>query len=168
MNSSGSEVSGSLVSGSMDNLRWQVINPNTSSGTFDLLIRRGDDTSITNPIVLETWTGLSLDPFSPNYISRIIGDQTLNYNSSGTSYYLDITGSYPNASRYVRVSAVNNPTPYYLDNNGLPKTTFTSSIPIAASGSFSGALGSIKSGAKFYETIDSTDTQGLVGVIILI
>ena len=163
MNSSGSEVSGSLVSGSMDNLRWQVINPNTSSGTFDLLIRRGDDTSITNPIVLETWTGLSLDPFSPNYISRIIGDQTLNYNSSGTSYYLDITGSYPNASRYVRVSAVNNPTPYYLDNNGLPKTTFTSSIPIAASGSFSGALGSIKSGAKFYETIDSTDTQGLVG-----
>jgi hypothetical protein len=44
MNSSGSEdTSGALVSGSVDNIRWQVVNSNTSSGTFDLLIRQGND-----------------------------------------------------------------------------------------------------------------------------
>jgi hypothetical protein len=45
MNSSGSyeDTSGALVSGSVDNIRWQVVNSNTSSGTFDLLIRQGND-----------------------------------------------------------------------------------------------------------------------------
>ena len=163
MNSSGSEISGSLISGSIDNLRWQILNPNTSSGTFDLLIRRGDDTSITNPIVLETWSGLSLDPLSSNYISRVIGDQTFNYNSSGTSYYLETTGSFPNASRYVRVKAVNNPTPNYFDNNGIAKAQFTASIPLAASGSFTGSVGSIATSSNFYENISSSNTQGLTG-----
>ena len=45
MNSSGSEVDGALVSGSSDNLRWEVAGFSTSSGTFSLLIRRGDDPS---------------------------------------------------------------------------------------------------------------------------
>ena len=45
MNSSSSiDLSGSLSSGTSDNLRWEITNPSTSSGTFDLLIRRGDDT----------------------------------------------------------------------------------------------------------------------------
>ena len=163
MNSSGSEISGSLVSGSIDNLRWQIVNPNSSSGTFDLLIRRGDDTSISNPIVLETWSGLSLDPLSSNYISKVIGDQTFNYASSGTSYYLEITGSFPNASRYVRVRAVNNPTPNYFDNNGIAKPAYTASIPLAASGSFTGAVGNIATSSNFYENINSSNTQGLTG-----
>ena len=56
MNSSSSlDVSGSLPSGSADNIRWQIVNSSTSSGTFDLLVRRGDDTT-NNTIVLETWT----------------------------------------------------------------------------------------------------------------
>ena len=74
MNSTSSESSGSLASGSSDNVRWQITNANSGSGTFNLLIRRGDDNTLT-PIILETWTGLSLDPLSNNYISRVIGDQ---------------------------------------------------------------------------------------------
>ena len=74
MNSSGSlDASGALVSGSVDNIRWQVVNSNTSSGTFDLLIRQGNDNTQT-PIVLETWTNLSLDPTVGNFISAVIGD----------------------------------------------------------------------------------------------
>jgi hypothetical protein len=45
----------SLSSGSADNVRWQIANSDTGSGTFTLLIRQGNDTT-TEPIVLETWT----------------------------------------------------------------------------------------------------------------
>ena len=35
---------GTLLTGSKDNIRWEITAPNTSSGTFALVIRRGDDT----------------------------------------------------------------------------------------------------------------------------
>ena len=161
MNSSSSlDVSGSLASGSTDNIRWQILNSDTASGTFSLLIRQGDDNT-NNPVVLETWTGLSLDPFSPNFVSRVLGDQVQNYNSATNQ--LETSGSYFNNSRYVYVSAVNNLTPRYFNNNGIAKSQYTASIPQNASGSFSGATGTIKAGANFYNAINSSNTQGLVG-----
>ena len=76
MNNSGSvTTSGSLVSGSGDNVRWEVANVNSGSGQFSILIRRGDDNS-KSKTVLETWTNLSLDPNSNNYIEQVIGNQT--------------------------------------------------------------------------------------------
>jgi len=162
MNSSSSlDASGALLSGSADNVRWQIVNSNTSSGTFDLLIRQGNDNTNT-PIVLETWTNLSMDPLAPNFVSRVIGDQALNFASSGTSYYLDVTGSYPNNSRYVYVSAVNNPTPNYFDNNGIAKAQFTGSIPLNASGSFNNATGTISTDGQYYSAItDGNKSQGI-------
>ena len=162
MNSSSSiDASGALASGSTDNVRWEIVNSNTSSGTFNLLVRRGNDNTLT-PTILETWTNLSLDPFSPNYISSVIGDYTYAYNS--TKNQIELTGSYPNASRYVRVKSVLLTTPNYFDNSGAPKTAFTSSIPAVASGSFSGGVGTLfgSSAAKYYDTIAS-QTQGLTG-----
>ena len=60
---------GSLKSGSLDNLRWEVSGVNNTKGTFNLEIRRGDDNT-NNPIVLETFLNCSLDPKSDNYIAR--------------------------------------------------------------------------------------------------
>ena len=162
MNSTSSESStGALGSGSADNLRWEIVNPNTSSGTFGLIIRRGNDTTKTKR-VLETFTNLSLDPKSSNFISRIVGDQTQTLMGSGTDVYLQPTGSYRNASRYVRVSAVNVTTPDYFDNDGNAKTAFTSSIPTAQSGAFGGATGVVMSGNNtLYENIGNTLTQGV-------
>ena len=167
MNSSSSiDSAGSLVSGSADNVRWEIVNSNTSSGTFNLLIRRGNDNTLT-PTILETWTNLSLDPFSPNYISSVIGDYTYAYNS--TKIQIELTGSYPNASRYVRVKSVILTTPNYFDNSGVPKTAFTSSIPAVASGSFSGGVGALFgsgpgiTAAKYYDNIALASTQGLIG-----
>lgn len=161
MNSAGTEgANGALTNGTSNNVRWQIVNSNTSSGTFDLLVRRGDDTA-TTPTVLETWTNLSLDPFSPNYVAKAVGDQSFTYASSGTSYYLEITGSYPVNSKYLRVKTVNRPTPNYFDNNGSAKAQFTASIPVNASGSLGGAAGDIKGGANFYQNITSGNTQGL-------
>ena len=162
MNSSSSlDASGSLASGSADNIRWEIISPSTSSGTFGLLIRQGNDNT-NNKIVLESYTNLSLDPKSPNYISSVIGDYTYNYNS--TNVQIELSGSYPNASRYVRVKSVALNTPDYLDNTGTPKVQFTGSIPVAASGSFTNATDTMKGGAAFYDAITTAgNTQGLDG-----
>ena len=161
MNSTSTETTNNaLPSGSSDNVRWQIVNANSASGTFDLLIRRGDDTSL-QPVVLETWTGLNLDPNTPNYIARVIGDQVQNYNSS--TIQIETTGSFANRSNYVYVSAVNYTTYNFFDNNGVAKNQYTGSIPVNQSGSFGGAIGTIKGGAKFYDQIDeATNSQGLV------
>jgi len=152
---------GTLTSGSADNIRWQITNTNTSTGTFDLLIRQGNDTA-TEPIVLETWTNLSLDPTQPNFISRVIGDSYQTYNSAEN--YVEVLGNFPTNSRYVYVSAVNLPTPYYFDNNGIAKSAFTASLPNTGSGGFNLATGTILTGTgNYYNNISSTDTQGLVG-----
>jgi hypothetical protein len=66
---------------------------------------------------------------------------------------MEVSGSYPNASKYVRVSSVNLLTPNYLDNSGIAKAQYTSSIPLNASGSFTGATGTIMNGAQYYDTI---------------
>ena len=160
MNSTSTEVSGALASGSADNVRWQIVNANTSSGTFDLLVRRGDDNTL-QPTILETWTNLSLDPNSANYVSRVIGDEVQNYNSSTNQ--IELSGSYANRSNYIRVKQVIYTTPNYFDNNGFAKSQYTASIPVNASGAFGGATGTIMGGANFYENINASNTQGLVG-----
>ena len=160
MNNSGSENSnGSLVSGSKDNVRWEITNSNTGSGTFNLLVRQGNDNT-NSKVVLESWNNISLDPNSSRYIARVIGDQKLSYNP--TSNQIDLsTGSYANQSRYIRVKSVNYPTPNYLGTNGLPVPEYTASLPINGSGSFKNATGNVIAGANFYESI-GTQTQGLV------
>ena len=163
MNSTGSmDTSGSLISGSPDDIRYQITNSDTASGTFSLLIRQGDDNTL-NPVVLEAWTNLSMDPTAPNFVSRVIGDQYKAYDS--TDNQLVINGTFPNASRYVYVSAVPTPTPFYFDNNGIAKSTFTGSIPVNTSGSFGGATGDLFYGGanKYYNEIISgvNNIQGI-------
>jgi uncharacterized protein len=157
-------TNGLLPSGSKDNVRWEIVSPNSSSGVFSVIIRRGNDTN-NSKAILETFTNVSLDPKAPNYVARVIGDQTQTLVGAGTSDpYLQTTGSYPNGSRFVRVSSVNLKTPGYLDSNGIAKNEFTSSIPLAQSGTFGGAVGSILTGTgKYYSNITNNDTQGLVG-----
>jgi uncharacterized protein len=168
MNSGTQELTGgALATGSSDNIRFEIVSPNTASGTFSLLIRKGDDTN-NSKVVLETWTNLSLDPKASNYIARVIGDQTQNIATDGTTYYIQTSGSYANASSYVRVKAVNFQTPNYFDNTGTAKAQFTGSLPGACSGSFTGATGTpfTERVAKFYEQAGLTsnaDSQGVTG-----
>lgn len=165
MNNAGSTGSnGTLISGSANNVRWEIQSPNTSSGVFTVVIRQGDDTT-TNPSVLETWSNVSLDPNAANFVSRVIGDKsrTVGYDSTTGNYYIQESGSYNNASAYVRVKSVITPTPNYFDNNGVFKSQYTASIPVAASGSFGGATGR-EAGeipANLFENINSSNTQGL-------
>ena len=165
MNNTGAEISGALVSGSTDNVRWEIPTVNTASGTFSLLIRRGDDNNV-QKVVLESYNNLSLDPYASNYVSKVIGDVNFNLISDGGDYFIQQTGSYSNISKYVRVKQVNFNTPKYFDNNGNAKPAFTGSLPAASSGSFGSAVGSnipVGRAANFYESINATDSQGLTG-----
>jgi len=161
----------SLISGSADNLRYEISNVNNSKGTFSLSVRRGDD-NLKSKIVLETFNNLSLDPNSDSYIASVIGDQVLTKatDSSGI-VYLQTTGSYVNKSNYIRVSAVNTPTLNYLGTDGLTVgtdstgTSYSASLPVAQSGSFHGGVGSnVQAGASYFGSITdaATDAQGLV------
>jgi hypothetical protein len=160
MNSSSSiDSNGALASGSNDNIRFEITNSNTGSGTFNVLIRRGNDIT-NNPVVLESFNNVNLDPNSNRYIANVIGDQRLNYNA--TNNQMDLSGSYSNKSRYVRVKAVNYNTPNYFDASGLPVSAYTASIPVNGSGSFTGATGTLNTTMNMYDNI-STNTQGLTG-----
>jgi hypothetical protein len=157
MNSTGpTGQNNTLLSGSSENYRWQITSPNVNDGTFYLLIRQGNDTSI-SPSVLESWGPLSLDSNSPNYIEKVIGNQveTVQFDPSTGEYYVELVGNYANISKYVRVKQVLTPTPNYFDNNGVPKPEFTGSIPYFSSGSFGDAAGKLFYGGdnKYYETI---------------
>lgn len=163
-NNSGSiSVSGALALGTTDNVRWEVTNVNTGSGIFTLIVRRGDDNT-NNKNVLETFPNLSLDPQQPNFISRVIGDQKFVYTSTDGGY-LQITGSYPVASEYVRVASINTLQVDSIDNDGNFKTTqYSGSLPALGSGSlagaFTGGVADTNREGKYFETITTSNNQG--------
>jgi uncharacterized protein len=150
MNNTGSMTVGALASGSATNVRWEITNVNTGSGVFSLGIRAGNDNDAQKNY-LETWANVSLDPAQPNYISRVIGDIKPVYKvDTDGSPYIDYTGSYANASQYVRVKSVTIPLVDSVDNNGYFKsgslvpgytTVYSSSLPQLGSGSATSLLG---------------------------
>jgi len=166
MNNTSSLVSGALASGSSLNVRWEVTSVNTGSGTFTLVIRRGDDNDAQKNI-LETWANVSLDPQLPNYISRVIGDLKPVYTAAtgNSSAYINFTGTYPNISQYVRVSSVTTPNVDSIDNNGNYKATqYSGSLPTVGSGSyggsFSGGVADTNAAKLMNENITSASIQG--------
>ena len=87
--------------------------PGSEYGTFTLQVRRVDTAKIPNsifgtnvqdadtrPNIVEEFTGLNLDPNSPNYIARVIGDRYITVLDSGK---LETNGDYPNNSAHIRV-----------------------------------------------------------------
>jgi phage tail sheath protein FI len=150
-------TNGILPSGSSVNIRYEILNINSGSGTFDLLVRRGDDNS-NSKVILEQWTGLSLDPNQSNYIEAVIGNQSTTTDNG----YVQTTGDYTNKSRYLRVKSVVYTTPNYFDNNGTPVSAYTASLPIAQSGSFGGAAGS-NCGVYGLSNSDYTSSITLLG-----
>ena len=150
--------------GTPDGIKWEIVSPDTASGTFNLLIRKSNDSN-KDKVVLETWTDLTLDPNSNNYVAKVIGDTKQSVTSDNGEYYIQYSGQYTNASRYVRVKSVGTPTLNYFDNTGTAKEALTGSIPVAMSGTFTGGVGAntpADRAANYYGTINNTDSQGLV------
>ena len=69
-------------------------------GTFSLEVRRVTD-SDSNPQVVERFTGLTLDPASPSFISAKIGDMYMVWDEEASRY--KEYGEHKNQSRYIRI-----------------------------------------------------------------
>jgi hypothetical protein len=79
----------------------------TDYGTFTVVVRDFNDTNKKRN-VLETYSNVNLDPNSPNYISRVIGDRKRSISPSGK---ITENGDWVNNSKYIRVSALNESSP---------------------------------------------------------
>ena len=155
-------TNGLLTNGDKDNIRWEITSVNNTKGTFNLQIRRGNDTN-TRKSILESYNNLNLDPNSPNYIGKRIGDEYQTLQGSGTSEpYLQYNGDFANRSKYVRVT-VHKKTLNYLDENGEVRDgSLSGSLPSVSSGSFSGGSdGPVEHPKQMYENISNTNSQGL-------
>ena len=167
-----------LISGSKHNIRFEVLSNNPKRGTFNLAIRAGND-NIKRKQTLETFNNLTLDPNTTNYIGKVIGDQRFTVRTDGTTKYLQLSGSFPQKSQFVTVEKVRNLIDYLDENGNVRVPADSMSLPAPGSGSFNGgfiggkdghsgfdALGLQKAGhssakpANFYETINSTNSQG--------
>ena len=86
---------------SIANLREPAdIDNEEQYSTFSVILRRYNDIDKT-PSILEQYNNCNLDPDSPNYIARVIGDRFPEYNS--TLDKVELLGNYPNVSNYIRV-----------------------------------------------------------------
>jgi hypothetical protein len=71
----------------------------TDYSVFSVTVRSFSDTD-RRKVVLETFNNVNLDPASPNYIARVIGDRELTIDNNGK---ISETGDYTNRSKYIRV-----------------------------------------------------------------
>ena len=90
--------------------------PGSEYGSFTVVVRRVDQDKIVGspfvgvvdsdirPNLVETFQGVNLDPDSPNYIVRVIGDKYITVDADGK---LSTNGDYANNSANIRVEASN-------------------------------------------------------------
>jgi len=71
-------------------------------GSFTITVRKFDDTD-TKVVALESYANCNLDPNSPNYIARRIGDKYKYYQAVGADSKLVVKGDYENLSKFIRV-----------------------------------------------------------------
>ena len=122
-------------------LASEVSDPN-GYGTFTIDVRRvntsnvppqirsvynSNDTDL-SPEIIETFRNVNLDPDSPSYISRVIGDR---YSSVDVNGNLVINGDYENNSKYIRVEVTDSVTNKIIDKTLVPfgSRALTSPIP---------------------------------------
>ena len=78
----------------------QSTNLSSQYGTFSVVLRQFTDTD-SNVVVLERFDNCTLDPTSPDFVAKKIGDQYTSWDE--TSRRLKLYGDYSNQSRFVYV-----------------------------------------------------------------
>jgi len=104
--------------------------PGSDYGTFTVVVRRIDTSKIpysifgqgvqdsdTRPNTLEEFNNVNLDPNSPNYIKRVIGDKYITVDANGK---LSTNGDYNNNSVYIRVEVHSDVDAAAIDSSLLP------------------------------------------------
>jgi hypothetical protein len=81
------------------NVKAAGSNNSTDYATFSLAVRGFSDLD-KRPVILETYNNVNLDPASPNYIVKVIGDRNVVIDANGKQTE---NGDYVNRSKYIRV-----------------------------------------------------------------
>jgi len=87
---------------------------------FTVFVRRVGDTDKL-PSIVEQYTNVNLDPNSPNFIAKAIGDRYFEYDS--TLGKVVTKGTYPNVSKYLRIVMSDNFTTDLTVSSLSPKTS---------------------------------------------
>ena len=74
----------------------------TDYATFSIAVRKFSDTD-KRKNVLETFNNVNMDPASPNYIKKVIGDRVISIDANGK---MTETGDYVNNSKHIYVECV--------------------------------------------------------------
>ena len=174
MNSEGPVGTDSLlVSGSSDNIRYEISTINRKKGTFTLSIRKGNDIQKRKQVI-ETFTNVTLDPNSANFIGKAVGDQfnEIKTDENGKPY-LQLTGDFSNKSKNIFVENITTTVDYLDENGNLRENDASASLPHFASGSDSGSRNGGFSGGSdgtvaadgrgnyMYHLITENNSQGL-------
>lgn len=158
-------------------LSSEVADPN-GYGTFTVEVRRvntnninsspydSDDTDA-SPEIVESYTNVNLDPLSPRYIARVIGDQYQTTDANGKVF---VNGDYPNISSFVRVEVSDSVKNRTISEELIPFgfASIFSPIPDDGSGNNLEAVSYISSqtiggifSSKNYHGFDFTDNHNL-------
>ena len=104
-----------LSDGNTENNKYKVSISNvdiaasqTAYPKFTVSVRLASDTD-EEPVILENFTDVVLDPNNKNYIGRVIGDRRTQFDLSQNPPEILFNGDYPNKSKYVRVFMGNYP-----------------------------------------------------------
>jgi len=84
---------------SISNVKAAGEDGSTDYSVFSVTIRSFSDTD-KRKSVLETFNNVNLDPASPNFIARVIGDRNITIDANGK---ITETGDWVNNSKYIRV-----------------------------------------------------------------
>jgi len=103
-------------------------DPDYEYGTFTMVVRRFSDTDARQE-VLEQFENLNLDPDSPNYIARVIGNSVPTEDiNTGEVFY---QGDFPNNSQFVYVVMADGPIPAQSLPFGF--TQYSTTVSVSAS-----------------------------------
>jgi len=142
----------------------QSTSTSTDYGTFSVVIRKLTDTD--NSIqVIERYDNLTLDPTSPNFVARKIGDQYMTWDE--TARRLKLYGEYPNQSKFVRCemnadveAGATDPVLLPFGYFGPPR--FRTAYDVSGTGSVSSVPGNVDSPGQ---TLSSFFVTGGVGIV---
>ncbi len=137
----------------------------TDYSTFTVTVRSYSDTD-KRKVVLETFNNVNLDPASPNYIAKRIGDRYLTIDNNGK---ITENGDYANKSKYIRVemapNSVGNPISaapfgHGAYTNPIQATNNAQALKVPAVVFQTNSLGNTSSSPIYYSGFDF-ETEGV-------
>ncbi len=140
---------------SISNVKAAGEDGSTDFATFTITLRAYGDTD-KRKSVIETWNNVNLDPSSPRYIARVIGDRSFTIDQNGK---ITENGDYSNKSQHVRVE-VSSPGSFPISAAPFGHGAYSNPVAVSASTKVpaviyqTGSAGNSSSSPVYYSGFD--------------